>query len=51
MREWLAESTVPRSLDRKKMLKEMVTKITRLVTLEFLLVGASEGLSILADNT
>jgi hypothetical protein len=48
--EELAELTVPRPMDRKNSLTEMVTRITRLVPLGFLLVGPSEGLSILGDN-
>jgi hypothetical protein len=48
---WMAESTVPRSLDRKQTLTEMVTKAPDLWFFGLLFVGPYEDFSTLGDNT
>jgi len=48
---WMVGSTVPRSMEGKKRITRMATKIARLVALGLLFVGLYEGFVILEEDT
>lgn len=48
---WMVGSTVPRSIEGKKRITRMATKIARLVAHGLLFVGLYEGFVILEEDT